>query len=221
MPETPHAVQPPPPHPVDAEEMRKRLTSRVLRKFFGYGATFALMAVGPPLLVQSKALDGQWHWVVYVTAPFTGVGIIGLLAVLFNLLPSAVVITRACRKALRQYAFDEFWPQVEKKSGKRSKRGRPTLTLRMKNTEGGRSPLMQVIEVPSRGVWRDPWPEGIENGVWVAGDLPFGAVAFVPSSGALLLMRPEKWDRLAPERKLAGADRNARAERAGIARRVF
>ncbi|WP_138903963.1 hypothetical protein [Streptomyces albidochromogenes] len=206
---------------VNAEELRKRLTSRVVRRFLAYGATFAVMAAVPPLLVQSGAFDGTWHWLVYVTAPFTGIGILGLLAVLLYKLPPAVVVTRACRKALRQYSFEEFWPQVVKKDGKQATRGRPELTLRLKNADGTRSPLLRVLEVPSRGRRRDPWPEGIENGVWVAGDLPFGAIAFVPGSGALLLLHPEKWDRLASERESAGRDRIARAERAGLARRVF
>ncbi|MGX1886347.1 hypothetical protein [Streptomyces sp. NPDC055287] len=219
MPEAPHVEHSSP--AVDAEELRKRLTSRVVRRFLAYGATFAVMAVVPPLLVQSGAFDGTWHWAVYVTAPFTGIGIMGLLAVLFYKLPSVVVVTRACRKALRQYSFDEFWPQVEKKDGKRATKGGPKLTLRLKTAQGARSPLMHVLEVPSRGRRRDPWPEGIENGVWVAGDLPFGGIAFVPGSGALLLMHPEKWDRLAPDRESAGPDRIARAEQAGLARRVF
>ncbi|MGR8007907.1 hypothetical protein [Streptomyces hypolithicus] len=206
---------------VDAEQVRKQLTSRVLWKFLTLGVTFAIMAFLPPVMAGLEALDGKWRWVVYIAAPFTGVGIMGLIALLFYLLPSAVVITRACRKVLRQYSFDEFWPQVEKKDGKDSAKGRPKLTLRVRNAEGGRSPLMKVVEVPSRGFWRDPWPEGIENGVWVAGDLPFGGIAFVPSSGAVMLMHPEKWDRLASERDQAGADRVARAERAGLTSRVF
>ncbi|MET9513051.1 hypothetical protein ABZX62_32155 [Streptomyces flavidovirens] len=219
MPEAPHVEHSSP--AVDAEQLRKRLTSRVARRFLAYGAAFAIMASGPPSLVESEALDGKWHWVVYVIAPFTGIGIMGLIVLLFYRLPSAVVMTRACRKVLRQYSFDEFWPQVEKKSGKQSTKGRPKLTLRMKNAEGERSPLMHVIEVPNRGARRHPWPEGIENGVWVAGDLPFGGIAFVPSSGALLLMHPEKWDRLASDRESAGPDRIAKAEQAGLARRVF
>ncbi|WP_138908175.1 hypothetical protein [Streptomyces chryseus] len=219
MPEAPHVEHSS--AAVDTEELRKRLTSRVVRKFLAYGATFAVMAVVPPLLVQSGAFDGTWHWLVNITAPFTGIGIMGLLVLLFYKLPSAVVVTRASRKVLRQYSFEEFWPHVVKKDGKRATRGRPELTLRLKNAEGTRSPLLRVLEVPSRGRRRDPWPEGIENGVWVAGDLPFGGIAFVPSSGALLLMHPEKWDRLASERESAGPDRIARAERAGLARRVF
>ncbi|WP_093798725.1 hypothetical protein [Streptomyces sp. Wb2n-11] len=219
MPEAPHVEYASP--AAGAEELRKRLTSRVVKKFLAYGATFAVMAVVPPLLVQSGAFDGTWHWIVSVTAPFTGIGIMGLLVLLFYRLPSAVVITRVCRKALRQYSFEEFWPHVVKKDGKHATRGRPELTLRLKNSEGARSPLLRVLEVPRRGRFRDPWPEGIENGVWVAGDLAFGGIAFVPSSGALLLMHPEKWDRLASDRESAGPDRIARAERAGLARKVF
>ncbi|MGW7054732.1 hypothetical protein [Streptomyces sp. NPDC054887] len=221
MSETPQVASHQPPA-VDAEQIRRQLTSRVRRKFLTYGGLFAAMAVLPPVLSQWEALDsGPWRWVVYVTAPLTGVGIIGLIAVLFYLLPSAVALTRACGQTLGEYAFDTYWPRVDKKGGKSATKGRPELTLRLRSAEGVRSPLMRVVEVPRRGAWRDPWPDGIENGVWTAGDLPFGGVAFVPGSGAVLLMRPEKWDRLASERDTFGADRIARAERAGLERRVF
>lgn len=63
------------------------------------------------------------------------------------------------------------------------------------------------------------WPENIEDGVWFAGDEIFGGVVMVPGSGELLRVQPLQWDELAGERSRAGADRLARAERAGLTKR--
>ena len=91
----------------------------------------------------------------------------------------------------------------------------------MHTSEGHESPLMRMNPVPRRGPWRNPWPEGIQSGVYVAGDLPFGAVGYVPSSGTFVLMQPEDWHSAAPDRKLATLDRVAWSEEASLARRVI
>lgn len=74
---------------------------------------------------------------------------------------------------------------------------------------------MEAVE----GLGRQRLPKGVEDGVWVAGDLPFGGVVIVPSSGTFLLIRPAKWDKLTSEREQAGPDhRQARARQADLGR---
>ena len=80
---------------------------------------------------------------------------------------------------------------------------------------------MRMNPIPRRGPWRNPWPEGIDNGVYVAGDLPFGAVGYVPSSGTFFFMQPDDWDRTAHDRKLATPLRATRAQAAGLTRRII
>lgn len=67
---------------------------------------------------------------------------------------------------------------------------------------------------------RKAWPEGMSDGVWFAGDDPFGGAAIVPGSGELLFMQPNAWKLFAEKRKNAGAERNKRAWRAWIKWRV-
>ncbi|WP_343244008.1 hypothetical protein [Streptomyces sp. SID13726] len=64
------------------------------------------------------------------------------------------------------------------------------------------------------------WPDGIADGMWFAGDDPFGGAAIVPGSGELMFMQPTAWKLLADRRKGAGAERNRRAWRAWIHWRV-
>lgn len=94
------------------------------------------------------------------------------------------------------------------------------MTLTLRTAEGQESPLMRIEPVPQRGRWRSPWPEGIESGVYVAGDLPFSAVGYVASSGTFFLMQPEDWDTAAQHRKLAAPDRVTRAYDADLTRRI-
>jgi hypothetical protein len=115
-----------------------------------------------------------------------------------------------CRRVLCHYPL-EFRPGADMKSRVRGKFG-TVFTLRVKEHQPGRSPLMRAVGARLR----NNWPDGAEGGVWVAGDLPFGGVVFAPGGDALLLIQPAKWEKLGPERAQAGADRNARAARARL-----
>lgn len=66
------------------------------------------------------------------------------------------------------------------------------------------------------GAW---WPEGVEDGVWFAGDDVFGGVVLVPGSGELIVVQPLNWDELDSERNRTGDGRRDRARRAGVDRR--
>ncbi|MEU6543283.1 hypothetical protein [Streptomyces sp. NPDC046859] len=178
------------------------------------------MAFGAPALT-GVVRDSALPWLVYVVAPFTGVGILGLIGMLKSI-PVAVLLTRACRGTLAQYPFDGFWPEIGKADGAQAAKGRSkTLTFRLRTAEGEGSPVMRMQPVPRPGFWRSPWPEGMESGVHVAGDPAFGAVGYVPASGAFFLMQPDEWDAGAQDRRTAGAERVGRARDAGVDRKII
>ncbi|MGW2721529.1 hypothetical protein [Streptomyces sp. NPDC001492] len=156
-----------------------------------------------------------------VMGPCVFIGIMGMLATLKSI-PIAILMTRSCRKTLAQYSFDAFWPEVAKVDGAEATRGHSKkMTLTLRAAGGQESPLMRMDAVPPSVAWRNPWPEGIENGVYVAGDLPFGAVGYVPNSGRFFLMQPDDWDATVRDRKQATPDRVTRAQDAGLTRRII
>ncbi|MFJ8363656.1 hypothetical protein [Streptomyces sp. NPDC093984] len=118
-----------------------------------------------------------------------------------------------CRKVLSHYPL-EFHTRVVKKSSHWTEYGNVFEVKISTRGEHG-APLMKAINAagPRR------WPEGTQNGAWVAGDLAFGGVMIVPGSNAMLFLNPADWDKLAPRREQAGAERVARAEQAGISKR--
>ncbi|MFE0329605.1 hypothetical protein ACFW08_23015 [Streptomyces sp. NPDC058960] len=117
-----------------------------------------------------------------------------------------------CRKVLSHYPL-EFHTRVVKKSSHWTEYGNVFEVKISTRGEHG-APLMKAINAAGRR----RWPEGTENGAWVAGDLAFGGVMIVPGSNAMLFLNPADWDKLAPRREQAGAERVARAEQAGISK---
>ncbi|GGZ39240.1 hypothetical protein [Streptomyces poonensis] len=67
---------------------------------------------------------------------------------------------------------------------------------------------------------RAGWLNHVVDGVWFAGDDPFGGAAIVPGTGELLFMQPSEWNLSAAERDSAGEVRIKQAKRAGIKRPV-
>ncbi|OAH10727.1 hypothetical protein [Streptomyces jeddahensis] len=205
---------------LDTAALRRKLTNGVWWAGVRNSGIYGLMAFGTPGL-GAEAKRAGMSWVPIIGGPMIFVGILGFIATLYTI-PLAVIATRTCRKTLAQYSFDTFCPQITKVDGAQATKGRPkSMTLTLRTAEGQESPLMRMNPVPRRGPWRNPWPEGIENGVYVAGDLPFGAVGYVPSSGAFFLMQPEDWDAAAQDRKLATPDRVTRAQDADLTRRII
>ncbi|MER6016330.1 hypothetical protein [Streptomyces bluensis] len=208
------------PGTLDTAALRRKLTRRVWWTGIRNGGIYAIMALGGTSLGADLTRAGL-SWVFVVMGPCVFIGILGFLATLRSI-PVAVIITRSCRKTLAQYSFEEFWPQITKVDAADATKGRPKkMTLTLRTAEGQASPLMRMDPVPPPVAWRNPWPKGIENGVYVAGDLPFGAVGYVPSSGAFFLMQPEDWDTTAHDRKQAAPDRLTRAQDADLTRRII
>ncbi|MGW0758800.1 hypothetical protein ACWD1Y_20445 [Streptomyces sp. NPDC002814] len=208
------------PGTLDTAALSGKLTTRMWWTGIRNTVIYALMAFGVPPLGAAANRAGM-SWVFIIGGPMILIGIFGLLATL-RTIAVAVLLTRTCRRTMAQYSFDTFCPQITKVDGAEATKGRPkSMTLTLHTAEGHESPLMRMNPVPRRGPWRNPWPEGIENGVYVAGDLPFGAVGYVPSSGTFFLMQPDDWDATADDRKQAAPDRVTRAQNADLTRRIF
>lgn len=142
--------------------------------------------------------------------PLAIVGMIGFL-VAFFLIYGRLFLTWRCARALRTYPL-EFRAPVEK-----VKLERP-LRLHLRYGDKGSQSVTMLAKDPLGRSSR--WPDGIANGVWFAGDDPFGGVAIVPGSGELLFMQPTDWALSAKERESAGEARIGQAKRAGIKRPV-
>ncbi|MBT1097838.1 hypothetical protein [Streptomyces sp. Tu102] len=208
------------PGTLDTAALRGKLTTRMWWAGIRNTLIYALMAFAVPPLGAAANRAGM-SWIFIIGGPMILIGIFGLLATL-KTIPLAVLLTRTCRRTLTQYSFDTFCPQITKVDGAEATKGRPkSMTLTLHADQGEESPVMRMNPVPRRGPWRNPWPEGIENGVNIAGDLPFGAVGYVPSSGTFFLMQPDDWDATEHARKQAGPDRVARAQAADLARRIL
>jgi hypothetical protein len=205
---------------LDTAALRRKLTARMWWADIRNSGVYGLMTFATPALGQAAKGAGL-SWVPVIGLPLILIGIFGFVASLRSI-AAAVVVTRSCRKTLAQYSFDTFCPQITKVDGAQATKGRPkNMTLTLHTADGQESPLMRINPVPRRGPWRNPWPEGIENGLYIAGDLPFGAVGYVPSSGAFLLMQPEDWDATAHDRKQADQGRITKAQDADLTRRII
>jgi hypothetical protein len=186
------------PYPTDGTDHRgavKYLYTALAKRYAGLVlVSLALMAV--PLVTTSTRL-----------IPLMGVGLLGVM--------SATVFwfdqlrwVRQCSRVLNVYEF-EVCERVEKVELRSS--GRRFLVL----GSGDRvSPEMSAREP----MGHPKWPERIAEGVWFAGDDVFGGVLLVPGTGELMCMQPVDWDELEEWRTEAGAERLAKAKRAGLDR---
>ncbi|WP_143052581.1 hypothetical protein [Streptomyces sp. cf386] len=117
-----------------------------------------------------------------------------------------------CSRVFRTYPM-EFRGPIEKMHTE--KRARSRLRLRFAQQADQSTTMLAKSVLGGNG-----WPAGIENGVWFAGDDPFGGAAVVPGTGELLFMQPNEWVLSAKERESAGEARIERARRAGIKKAV-
>ncbi|MBA4864448.1 hypothetical protein H1V43_24460 [Streptomyces sp. PSKA54] len=141
--------------------------------------------------------------------PLAIAGMFGLLFTLF-LFYGRMFLTWRCSRVFRAYPL-EFRGPVEK-----VKLERP-LRLHLRFGEHADQSLTMLAKDP---LGRSRWPEGITNGLWFAGDDPFGGAAIVPGTGELLFMQPSEWALAAEARDNAGEVRIKQAKRAGIKRPV-
>lgn len=78
------------------------------------------------------------------------------------------------------------------------------------------APLMLAVNAAGRR----RWPEGVEEDVWLAGDLPFGGAMVVRGGKEMFFLKPADWDQTARKREEAGAERTARAQQATLTQRT-
>jgi len=184
---------------------------RVLRHNYGLLARrlgvrigiFGFLLILPLILMALGVPDSFWTSIP--VAP----GVIGLGFTALNFKGHPFRL-RKCRKVLDQYPLEPG--TVTRSSNTTHTHNKTLFTLDVTQREGEEGRRMLAVE--PQGLNR--WPKGTEEGVWIAGDLPFGGVVVVPSSNALLLIRPENWDDAAPKRNAAAPDRIERAKNAGI-----
>ncbi len=152
-----------------------------------------------------------WLLVIYLEIDYLFLlGLVGGFGFIYTVIAlwSRVLWILKCSRVFRTYPL-EFRGPVTKVN-----RDRELLFLRF--ADQGNEATMCAKSPLNRG----GWPEGISEGVWFAGDDPFGGAAIVPGSGELLFMQPNAWKLFAEQRKNAGAERNKRAWRAWIKWRV-
>ncbi|MFE1175070.1 hypothetical protein [Streptomyces sp. NPDC058773] len=148
---------------------------------------------------------------IVLTLPIVA-GVFVFIATAYRLIYGIRVIQ--CARVLRDYPM-EFHPRVIKKRERWTQYGN-VYEVRVTTRGQHGAPLMLAVNAAGRR----RWPEGVEEGAWLAGDLPFGGVLVVPGSNAMLFLKPADWDKTARKREEAGAERIARAERAKLNNRT-
>lgn len=196
-----------PPDAVEMGRLLKRNYSLLIRGMLLRLVVFGALCATPVLLSKTGTWDSP------VLGLLSVAGVLGLVLMTYRF-PFAFLSLRRCRGVLQEYPL-EFRPSMTKKSESRTKYG-TVFTVRVQAHERGRSPLMRAVDA----LERHRWPVGAEDGVWFAGDLPFGGVVVVPGSDTLLVVRPEDWDKFATEREQADPHRIEKANRTRLAKRV-
>lgn len=189
---------PPAPYATDGSDFRG-----AVRYHYGVAVKRFLMFFPVFLLLWIQIFFTRIDWLL----PVAIVGMAGAVWTLV-LLAGRVSSARMCAKAFRTYPL-EFRTPVEK-IGMESTH---TLYLRFGDQKG--TPFtLRAKDALGRG----RWPVGITDGVWFAGDEPFGGAMIVPGSGELLAVQPRDWRAREEDRNAAGPERVEKAGRAGIKR---
>ncbi|MGX1756138.1 hypothetical protein ACWIG5_04345 [Streptomyces lydicus] len=162
----------------------------------------AVLVATPVAADRLLGLDSPF--VMLLTAAGVGVFVLTVHRLIYG-----IRVTQ-CARVLRHYPL-EFHPRVIMKRERWTQYGD---VFEVKVTTRGQhgAPLMLAVNAAGRR----RWPEGVEGGAWLAGDLPFGGVLVVPGSNAMLFLKPADWDKTARKREEAGPERTARAQRAKL-----
>ncbi|MPY62931.1 hypothetical protein [Streptomyces spongiae] len=190
------------PDAVSVERVMKDNYNALIKLLAGRVAVIAILVVVPTALYKAGAPN-----TIFLVLPFIPAVFLFILTV-YRLWAGVRLIQ--CRKVLCHYPL-RFHTRVVKKSSLWTVYGNVFEVKISTRGEHG-AQLMKGINAAGRR----RWPDGAEDGVWIAGDLAFGGVMVVPGSNSMLFLSPADWDKLAPRREQAGAERIALAEKAGI-----
>lgn len=164
----------------------------------------ALISV-PFVTVSLGAPDSGWLFVPAVAG--IGVAILTLYRVRCG------VRLVQCARVLRHYPL-EYRPQIKKQAPLWAEYGTVhTIKLPVPGHHG--APWMWAINAAGPR----KWPNGTEDGVWFAGDPPFGGVLVAPESKGLMFLNPADWQKCARQRDEAAPERQAQARSAKIHKR--
>lgn len=141
------------------------------------------------------------------------VALVGLLGLVFMsiLCYARVSLIRSCSRVFRTYPL-VFRGPLEKVRLESRK-----LYIRLGFGEQAHPSMTMLAKDP---LGRPGWPGGMAEGVWFAGDDPFGGAAIVPGTGEVLFMQPGDWGSAAKERDSAGEARVEQAKEAGLTKAV-
>lgn len=192
----------PAPYVTDGTDFRGALEYHygiALRRFAKFGIPCAV------IFVQ------MYLWPMEYRGFLLPVAIIGFLGFMFTsiLFYARMSMIWNCSRVFRTYPL-EFRGPLEQ--------GR--LENRKQYLRFGQQAGQLVTMLPKDPLQRSGWPKRAVDGVWFAGDDPFGGAAIVPGTGELLFMQPSEWHQTAEGRENAGGDRITQAKRAGIKKAV-
>lgn len=191
---------PPAPYATDGTDFRG-----AVRYYYGVAVKNFLKFFPVFLLLWVQIFFTRIGWLL----PVAIVGMFGMVWTLI-LFVGRVGSIRNCSQVLRSYPL-EFRAPVEK-YGMES-----THTLYLRFGDRGGTPFtLRAKDALGRG----RWPVGITDGVWFAGDEPFGGAFIVPGGGELYFLQPKDWTDVEKHRKDVGSERAETAKRAGIKRPV-
>ncbi|MFF8369039.1 hypothetical protein ACF05W_09380 [Streptomyces lydicus] len=200
------AQTPAPPGAPDAAQVLKA-NYRALAGLFALRLLITALLVAVPVMLSRATGTNSF----LLTLPIV-VGVFLLVYTVYRFLYGLRVFQ--CARVLRTYPL-EFHPRVVKKRERWTQYGN-VFEIRVTTRGQHGAPLMLAVNAAGRRCW----PEGTEEGVWLAGDLPFGGVVVVPGGKEMFFLKPADWDKTARRRDEAGPERLARAQQAKLTHRT-
>ncbi|MFF8310642.1 hypothetical protein [Streptomyces lydicus] len=200
------AQTPAPPGAPDAAQVLKA-NYRALAGLFALRLLITALLVAVPVMLSRATGTNSF----LLTLPLV-VGVFLLVYTVYRFLYGLRVFQ--CARVLRTYPL-EFHPRVVKKRERWTQYGN-VFEIRVTTRGQHGAPLMLAVNAAGRR----RWPEGTEEGVWLAGDLPFGGVMVVPGGKEMFFLKPADWDKTARRRDEAGPERLARAQQAKLTHRT-
>ncbi|MFD8548353.1 hypothetical protein [Streptomyces sp. NPDC059649] len=201
------AQTPAPPHeaPDPAEVLKSNY--RALAGLMALRLLISALLVAIPVVVSHVTGSNS----IFLTLPIVA-GVFVLISTLYRVMYG--IRGSQCANVLRAYPL-EFHPRVVKKRERWTRYGN-VFEIRVTTRGQHGAPLMLAVNAAGRR----RWPEGTEDGVWFAGDLPFGGVMVVPGGKEMFFLKPADWDKSAGRRDDADPERLARAEQAKLTHRT-